>query len=166
MKSAHIFLALMLAAPVLQPPTARAGADAISPDSDLGRLQGRWAGKTGARRQIRVLLEVRGRQVNAHITTPQGIRIQARGEVNLFESASPRKVDWVKFRAGDDQEFPQIAGIYRLERDTFTVCNGGFNGNRPADFISGDGVLAQVVVFERVSETTANKSSERTEPRR
>jgi uncharacterized protein (TIGR03067 family) len=129
--------------------TAQADPATIAKNSDLGRLQGRWTARAGARRQIRVALLVHGHQVDATITTPQGLCIKLRGEVNLDDSTAPRHIDWIKFTGADQQEFPPIAGIYKLNGDHFTVCNGGMNGARPSAFKSGDGVLTEVVVFQR-----------------
>jgi uncharacterized protein (TIGR03067 family) len=149
---------LALVAASLAWTTAVVGAEAISPDSDLGRLQGRWTARAGAKQQVRVVLAVQGRQVDASIATPQGIRFQVHGEVKVDETTSPRRLDWVKFTGADQQEFPEIPAIYKLDRDTFIVCNGGLHGPRPTEFKSGDGLLAEVVVFKREPEPTANKT--------
>jgi hypothetical protein len=69
--------------------------------------------------------------------------------VKLDETTSPRHVDWINFTSADQQEFPQIPGIYKLDGDTLTVCNGGMNGSRPKEFKPGDGVLSEVAVFQR-----------------
>ena len=124
------------------------------PRGDCGRQRpgpapGLLDGPRGARKEIRVILTIRGRQVDVAISTPQGIRVQAQGEVKLDETTSPRQVDWINFTSADQQEFPQIPGIYKLDGDTFTVCNGGMNGSRPKEFKPGDGVLSEVVVFQR-----------------
>ena len=110
---------------------------------------------------MRVVLTVRGREVDVAISTPGGIRVQAQGVVKLDETTSPRHVDWINFTSADQQEFPQIPGIYKLDGDTFTVCNGGMNGSRPKEFKPGDGVLSEVAVFrrERVASTVKNKPS-------
>jgi uncharacterized protein (TIGR03067 family) len=156
-----IILAMTAAMSVSWITALAGGPEPIATDSDLGRLQGRWTGRAGARKQIQVVLTVRGRRVDAAITAPQGIRLDAQGEVKVDETTSPRKVDWVNFSGADQQEFPPIAGIYKLDGDTLTVCNGGMNGSRPKEFKSGDGVLAEVVVFQREPESTAaaDKSS-------
>ena len=71
------------------------------------------------------------------------------GEVKLDATTSPRQLDWINFTGADQQEFPPVLGIYAIEGDRFTVCNGGLNGSRPSEFKPGDGILAEVVVFER-----------------
>jgi uncharacterized protein (TIGR03067 family) len=128
--------------------------EVIAADSDLGRLQGRWTASAGARKEIQVVLTVRGRQVEAAISAPQGIRLRVQGQLRLDETAAPRKLDWINFSSADQQEFPQIPGIYKLAGDTFTVCNGGMNGARPKEFKAGDGVLCEVVVFQREPTST------------
>ena len=92
------------------------------------------------------------------VNTAQGIRLQRQGEVKLDETTSPRKLDWINFSSADQQEFPQIPGIYKLDGDTFTVCNGGMNGSRPKEFKPGDGVLSEVVVFQRERVAAAEKT--------
>ena len=129
--------------------SALAGTEAIPADTDLGRLQGRWTARAGARREVRVVLIIQSRRVDATIITPQGVRFQVQGEVRLDETTSPRSLDWVNFSGADQQEFPQIPAIYKLDRDTFTLCNGGMNGTRPKEFKPGDGALADVVILER-----------------
>lgn len=121
---------------------------------DLGRLQGRWQGMAGPRKEIRVVLEIKGRDVNVDIKTPKGLDFQAQGELNLDESTSPRSLDWRKFSGPDQQPLPNIAAVYKIEGDTFTVCNGGVHGSRPKDFKPGEGVLADVVVFQRLDGQT------------
>jgi uncharacterized protein (TIGR03067 family) len=148
MKKKSIFLALV-SITAFGWISALAGTEAIPADTDLGRLQGRWTARAGARREVRVVLIIQSRRVDATIITPQGVRFQVQGEVRLDETTSPRSLDWVNFSGADQQEFPQIPAIYKLDRDTFTLCNGGMNGTRPKEFKPGDGALADVVVFER-----------------
>ncbi|MFO0891015.1 MAG: hypothetical protein U0790_17960 [Isosphaeraceae bacterium] len=93
---------------------------------------------------------MRGQSIKVAITTPQGLEIKVRGGVKLNETTAPRSLDWVDLLGPDRQPFPQVAGIYKLEGGTFTVCNGGFLGARPSEFESGDGALADVVVFHRL----------------
>ena len=40
------------------------GPEAIAADSDLGRLQGRWTARAGARKEIQVALTIDGRRVD------------------------------------------------------------------------------------------------------
>jgi uncharacterized protein (TIGR03067 family) len=127
----------------------KAGADA----GDLGHLQGRWTAMAGRRREIRVLMEVKGRDVSVAITMPQGLDFQAEGELTLDEKTSPRSLTWSRFVGPGEQPLPEISGIYKVEGDTFTVRNGGFHGPRPQDFKPGDSPLADLVVFRRLRTT-------------
>jgi uncharacterized protein (TIGR03067 family) len=153
MKSTLAILAFLLGATsgVAQETGARAG--------DLGRLQGRWAATTGARREIRVELEIKGRSVCVAIHTPQGPDFQVRGELKLDETTTPRSLDWLKFSGPDQRPLPEIAAVYKLEGDAFTVCNGGFLGSRPKEFKPGEGPLADVVVFRRLESSSAKSDS-------
>jgi uncharacterized protein (TIGR03067 family) len=121
-----------------------------APSGDLAKLQGRWTTMAGPHRDIAVRLEVDGCQATVRITTPQGLKIAVRGEIKVDESAVPRALDWVKFSGLDDQELPEIQAIYELKGDRFKVCNGGPNNERPKEFKAGDGVLADLLTFQRV----------------
>lgn len=140
------------------------GPDSIPASSDLGRLQGRWTARAGAHKDVQVVLCIKGKDVDLSIDTPQGIKLKAQGQVKIDETTSPRKLDWINFSSADQQEYPQIQGIYKIDGDRFTVCNGGFNGARPKEFKPGDGVLADVVVFQReqVASTAKGKSGHAT----
>ena len=105
--------------------------------------------KAGPRGDIRVRLDVDGRRVRVKIVTPVGLSMAAIGELAVDDSASPRTLDWVKFRGPDGSEFPEILGIHELKGGSLRVCNGGPNNPRPTEFADGDGPLAAVVVFER-----------------
>jgi uncharacterized protein (TIGR03067 family) len=157
MKTKPSLLALLSAIASLVSLAAVAGTETISPDSDLGRLQGRWTARAGARGEVRVVLQIDGHKVDTSINTPQGIRFRLRGELKLDESTSPRSLDWINFSGADQQEFPNVLGIYKINRETFTICNGGLNGPRPKEFKSGEGVLAEVIVFERERIASATK---------
>jgi uncharacterized protein (TIGR03067 family) len=158
MRATFWFLAVSIAVGSLGWAAVVASAEAISPESDLGRLQGRWIANAGAKHEVRVVLTIQGRRASALIATPQGIRFQVHGEVQVDETTSPRRLDWVKFTGADQQQFPEIPAIYKLDQGTFIVCNGGLNGARPSEFKSGDGLLAEVVVFRRESAAVTTKT--------
>lgn len=154
-----IALTLATAAPASE--TGSAG------DGDLARLQGCWAARVGPRHDIQVALRIEGRRVEVRITLPQGAPYRARGELKLDEAASPRALDWIGFTGQDGQSLPEILAIYRFDGERWTVCNGGANGERPAAFEPGDGLLADVVVFERAgSDATATSASPAPSPSR
>ncbi len=136
-----------------------AAEEAVSRDGDLNRLQGRWTAKAGARHEIQVVIEVRGRGICAAIKTPQGLDFQVQGELKLDETTSPRSLDWKKLIGPDQQPLPEIAAVYKIDGDTFTVCNGGFLGARPKEFKPGEGVLADVVVFHRLESNDSRTGS-------
>jgi uncharacterized protein (TIGR03067 family) len=129
--------------------------EALPAAGDLAKLQGKWEGRAGAAKEIRVTLEVSESKVKVLVHTPQGLKIRAKGRLKLDESTSPRRLDWVEFSSSDHQTLPEIVGIYKIENDAFTICNGGFNGARPSDFKPGDGPLADVLVFRRPATATA-----------
>ncbi len=137
------------------------GSDEVAPrDGDLARLQGQWCAKAGSRRDIQVQIEIKGRAVRAQIKTPQGLDFKVQAEVKLDETTNPRSLDWKKLKGPDQQPLPEIAAVYKLDGDTFTVCNGGFLGPRPKEFKPGEGVLSDVVVFHRLD---AKPSATRTQ---
>ena len=164
MNAKVIFLSFAMAVSSLASTPVYGGTETIPSDSDLGRLQGRWTARAGARREVRVVLEIKGRQATASIKTPHGMRLLLEGEVTLDETTSPRRVDWIKFTGADQQEFPPLLGIYTVNRDRFTVCNGGIDKARPTEFKAGDGVLAEVVVFERERPVTQAKAKPSSKP--
>jgi len=118
-------------------------------EGDLARLQGRWETKVGQKRATVVRIEIKGRTVTATISTPQGIKIKADGEVKIDETSSPKALDWVKFTTLDGEEVPEVRAIYRLDGDRWVIRSGGFNDQRPKEFNAGDGVWAAVLTFER-----------------
>src|SRR3954464_8159124 len=100
-------------------------------DGDLARLQGRWQTKIGLRKATVVLIEIKGRSVAATISTPQGRKIQADGELKIDETTSPKALDWVKFTTIDGEEVPEMHAIYRLEDNRLFIRSGGFSDQRP-----------------------------------
>jgi uncharacterized protein (TIGR03067 family) len=117
---------------------------------DLGRLQGRWTASAGLRRDIRVVLEIKGRAVTVDISMPRGQNFQVEGELALDETTRPRSLAWTRFMAPGEQPLPEIQGVYKIDGDIFTVCNGGLHGTRPKEFKRGDHPLADLVVFQRL----------------
>jgi uncharacterized protein (TIGR03067 family) len=132
--------------------------EARTPSGDLARLQGKWEARAGDAKAIRVALEVSGADATVEVQTPQGLSIRARGRLRIDESTSPRSLDWVGFSCDDEQEIPEIAGIYKVEEGAFTTCNGGFNGARPTEFKPGDGPFADVLIFRRPAAETTTAS--------
>jgi uncharacterized protein (TIGR03067 family) len=136
-------------------------AEAIPAKSDLSKLQGKWVAQAGAKRLVQVVLDVQGRDVEASITLPRGMKIRVHGELRIDETVSPRVLDWVKFNGPDDNELPEILGIYKLENDTLTVVNGGLHGGRPREFKPGEGLLGDLVTFRRLPGEAKDKTVKR-----
>jgi uncharacterized protein (TIGR03067 family) len=122
---------------------------APSVQGDLAKLQGCWQTKVGLKKATTVKIEIRGNSVAATISTPQGVKIQADGEVKIDETVSPKALDWIKFTTGDGEEVPEVHAIYRIEGERLFIRSGGFNDQRPKGFNPGEGVWANVLVFER-----------------
>ena len=129
--------------------SAPAAEEARPVTGDLARLQGKWTAKAGPRHEIQVVMDIKGREVSVAIKTPQGLDFQVQGELRLDETTTPRSLDWRKFTGPDQQPLPEVAAVYKIDGETFTVCNGGFLGRRPKEFKPGDGVLNDLVVFRR-----------------
>jgi uncharacterized protein (TIGR03067 family) len=127
--------------------------------SDLARLQGCWTAQAGPKHNFRVTLEIEGNSARVHIVTPQGVTVRARGEVRVDDSVSPHALDWVHFQGVNDQELPDVLAIYELTGDTFRVCNGGPDNDRPTEFKPGDGLLATVVTFQRAKDAPTAESA-------
>ena len=72
MRATHLLPVVAIVAGSLAWTNAITGAEAISPDSDLGRLQGHGRPERARKREVRVVLSVQGRRVVASIATPQG----------------------------------------------------------------------------------------------
>jgi uncharacterized protein (TIGR03067 family) len=144
MRSTLLALLLSVSSVTLAPAFEKA------PSGDLAKLQGRWSAKAGPRRNIAVELEVAGSRAQVRIKTPHGKTIEVQGEIKIDEKVEPHALDWVKFNGYDDQELPEIAAIYELRGDIFKVCNGGPNNNRPTEFKPGEGLLADLLEFQRI----------------
>lgn len=116
---------------------------------DLARLQGQWETKVGLKKGTTVRIEIKGQSVTATISTPQGVKIHADGEVKIDETVSPKALDWVKFTTLDGEDVPEVHAIYRLEGERLFIRSGGFNDQRPTEFNPGEGVWASLLIFER-----------------
>lgn len=141
---------LLLSAMLAAPPAPEA-----APTGDLARLQGTWTTLAGPRHAFPVTLTIHERRVSVIVAPAVGPKIEAEGELILDEAASPKALDWVRFRLSDGDELPEVAAIYELDGDTLRVANGGAHNPRPIEFAPGDGVLADVVTFRRVPAVAA-----------
>ncbi|MFO0909058.1 MAG: TIGR03067 domain-containing protein [Isosphaeraceae bacterium] len=121
---------------------------------DLAKMQGKWVTRAGERKELKVALEIDGTQVKVEIRTPQGLTINAKGELRVDSTVTPHALDWVNFTGADTIEMPEIPAIYELKGETLRVCNGGPNNARPTEFKAGAGILSDLHVFERPTTTT------------
>lgn len=127
--------------------TAAARAD------DLADLQGTWTGATGPEGQVAVSLVFDGPAVTIIFKAPERDGITLKGKVALDEKATPKTIDWTEFTRPDGSPAPKNLGIYKLEGDTFTVCNGGPDAPRPTEFASDPAGPARLVEFKRQPKT-------------
>lgn len=118
---------------------------------DIAKLQGRWETRVGAKKEVGVVLVIKGCSVTATITTPVGMKVRAVGELKLDEATQPKSLDWVKFKTPDGLDVPELQAIYRLDGNRLTLRSGGFNDERPTAFEPGDGIWADVLLFDRAA---------------
>jgi uncharacterized protein (TIGR03067 family) len=122
--------------------------------TDLSKIQGRWEATVGKKRELSVVLEVKGNDVSATISPKRGPKLKATGELQIDPAVTPRSLDWVKFSTPDGIEVPKILSIYRLEGDKLIVRSGGFNDARPKSFdAGGEGIWTEAMVFTRPAAT-------------
>lgn len=119
-------------------PLALAAADDPAPAGDLAKLQGDWKTSIGPNKDRPVTFAIKDRTIAVKFTTADGETLNLKGELVLNESATPRTIDFVKFKHGSD-EIEDARGLYKIEEDTLTVCVGAPGEARPAEFKAGDG---------------------------
>lgn len=144
-------LRLLLAACVVVPTALRAAEDP-APEGDLAKLQGQWKTNVGPDKDIPVVVEIKGKAVTVLLTNNQGEKVELKGEVKLDEKASPKTCDWINFKRQDGSDAEPNLGIYKIDGDTLTVCNGGPNNPRPTEFKDGDNGPPNLLVLERVKD--------------
>src|SRR5262245_47342754 len=142
---------LMLAAWLVLPTALRAAEDP-PPEGDLAKLQGKWKTSIGPNKEIPIVVEIKGKAVTVVFSNAEGEKVEIKGEVKLDEKASPKTCDWVNFKGTDGNPAEPNLGIYKIEGDTFTVCNGGPNNPRPTEFRDGEGGPPNLLVLERVKD--------------
>jgi uncharacterized protein (TIGR03067 family) len=128
--------------------SARAEEPAVT--GDLARLQGQWTAMFGREKNIPMVVTVKGATVTLSITRPDAPPYESKGEIKLDETARPQKtIDWTGFIGRDGTEAPPNLGIYLLNGDAFTVCNGGPGRARPTEFKASEGGPQQLITLHR-----------------
>ena len=102
---------------------------------DLAKLAGAWEAKVGANKDRSIVVEFKGSSVSAKLTGDDGNSATYKGEAKINESASPKTIDFVKFKGEDGNELGgDNLGLYKIEGETLTICAGGHGNPRPSEF--------------------------------
>jgi len=104
---------------------------------DDTRLQGTWKALDGPNKDRPIVVSFKDAKVEAKVTTENGNEIEVKGEYVLNDSASPKTVDFVKFKRSNGDEMPDNLGIYKLDGDSLIICTGGPGNARPTEFKGG-----------------------------
>lgn len=145
-------MARLVVTALLVIPASLRAADDPPPEGDLARLQGRWTATIGPEMDIPIVVEIKGKNVTVSFSNQQGEKVDIKGEVKLDENASPKTCDWVNFTEPDGTAADPNLGIYTLDGDNFTVCNGGPNRPRPTEFKDGEGGAPHLIKLKRVKD--------------
>ncbi len=117
---------------------ALAAADDPAPTGDLAKLQGEWKTMIGPNKDRPVTFSIKDKAIAVKFTTGDGEALNLKGELKLGESASPRTIDFVKFK-NNGEDMDDSLGLYKVDGDALTVCVGGPGESRPTEFKAGDG---------------------------
>jgi uncharacterized protein (TIGR03067 family) len=140
-------------------PSARAAEPALT--GDLAKLQGQWTAMFGRDKNIPMVVTVKGTSVTLSITRSDGQPYESKGEIKIDETAKPHKtIDWTKFIGRNGTEAPANLGIYVLNGDSCTFCNGGPGHERQTEFKASEGGPQQLITLNR--KTAATGASELT----
>ena len=115
---------------------------------DLAKLQGTWKAMIGPNKDRPVTLEIKDKAIIAKFTNDEGKLLDLKGEVAINESASPRTIDFVKFK-NDGDDVDDSLGVYKIEGETLTLCVGGPGDPRPSEFKSGGDEAPRLWTFTR-----------------
>jgi uncharacterized protein (TIGR03067 family) len=149
MRTHTVLPAALWAATIVALPAA-AAADEPAPAGDLAKLQGQWTAMFGPQKDIPLVVTIRGSGVTISITRPDAPTRESKGEIKIDEAAKPYKtIDWINFKGPEGNAAPANRGIYTLNGDSITVCNGGPGNPRPTEFKAGDGGPPQLLVLNR-----------------
>jgi uncharacterized protein (TIGR03067 family) len=119
-------------------PLTFAAADDPAKKDDLAKLQGDWKAMVGPNKDRPVTFAIKDKEITVKFTSGDGQVLNLKGELKLNESASPRTIDFVKFK-NEGEAMDDSLGLYKIEGDTLTLCVGAPGDARPAEFKAGDG---------------------------
>jgi uncharacterized protein (TIGR03067 family) len=116
---------------------------------DLAKLQGQWTATFGPQNTV-VVVTIKGTAVTLSMRVPDGPAFDSSGEIKVDENARPHKtLDWLNFSTADGQTARPNLGIYKLDGDSITICNGGPGNERPTEFKAGEKGKPQLFVLNR-----------------
>ena len=114
-----------------------------APKGDAAKLAGSWEAKIGENKDRTIVVEFKDKAAIARISGGDGNAATFKGEFAINEAATPRTIDFTKFKGEDGNEIGgDNLGIYKIEGDTLTICVGGHGNPRPSEFkgeSGGDG---------------------------
>ena len=110
------------------------------PKGDLAVLQGKWKAAVGPNKDRTIVITFKESKVEAKLTGENGDEMEFKGEFTINESASPKSIDFVKFKGSNGDEVGDNLGLYKVEGDSLTISVGGPGNARATEFKAGEGV--------------------------
>ena len=160
MRTRTLLFAALTAATPIAATIVGACADEPALTGDLAKLQGQWTAAYGPKK-IPMVVTIKGTGVSLTVTRPDGQEREWKGEIKIDENARPHKtIDWIKFTKPNGEPARDDLGIYKLEADSITICNGGPGNERPTEFRAGEGGPPQLFVLNRKPAAVATPAAE------
>jgi uncharacterized protein (TIGR03067 family) len=117
------------------------GADNPTVQKDLALMQGEWSMVSGSAdgrpMPDEMLKQMRRVCKGDETTTTMGGQVFFKAKITLDPSKKPKTIDY-EMTEGFTKGKKQL-GIYEVEGDAFKSCFGKPDGERPADFTTGEG---------------------------